>query len=1048
MKQKESSLTHTGIAILTVILVILIIIMMNLVSSIQGTARIVNYAGLVRGGTQRLVKLEIVQQPQDNMMQTIESYIDGLKNGSSKLNFVRLNDTAFQMKVQEQKSYFQQLKTEIQKVRAKGYQHTHIIEKSETFFKICDEATGLAEKYSQKKASQLRTLEILVTFNILGLMSLITIELIRALRYAAMNRELQKKVYLDEATGIPNKNKCEELLGSPDPVNEKLAICVFDLNNLRTINNSLGHEKGDEYIRNFAQQLYEIVPKQYFTGRNGGDEFIVIFKNLEHEQIEDQLQKIRACMDNYSVQHPEMPLSYAVGYALSSDWPGSTMRMLFDRADRNMYIHKNHMKLLEAQQEKQQDHKLLQMLRIPGHRFSNCLYCDAKRDIYRIIRKSDEFLLASEGNYSSAIEQFTIEGAAHAYHAQLLDKLQLKTLQLTLNAQTPTQEIQFHYKNTSDALYGKIMAIFVDADENGNLHHFLLAFESVHSAESDITDARYQLQQYYEQLKASILEDENYVDALLGSADMIYSINLTEGVLEHNFFKKDADTKLEQLTDLGMKLPCSYETYCKKCSDRISEETRSNYHMVDTPEKLLARFRNGEKQITVEYREKGLDNTFYWIQKTVLISESKIYDPDSGKEIDVVHGIALLRNITELHDQEQKEVNQLRAAYEEAEAANQAKTAFLSRISHDIRTPINGIMGMLEMIRHYRNDQKKVDDCLEKINISSEHLLLLINDVLDMSKLEAGYIELEHVPFLLTDVLHMVSTLDETQISQMDIHCKSNRGNFTHNRLIGSPMHLRQILLNLFSNAVKYNKPGGIIQTYSEESYCENNTAWFLFRISDTGVGMSQDFVENHLFEPFTQEKNDARTLYHGTGLGMAIVKELVEAMGGSIQVESTLNVGTTFTVKVPFEIDSSKQEITTNTIPISEHQLDGLHILLVEDNSLNMEIAEFMLSDQGAIVQKAWNGKEAVEQFVSSAPGDIDLILMDIMMPVMDGLEAAKEIRRLDKENAKTIPIVAMTANAFFDDIETSKKAGMNEHLSKPLKIEDLIATICKLCH
>ena len=287
--------------------------------------------------------------------------------------------------------------------------------------------------------------------------------------------------------------------------------------------------------------------------------------------------------------------------------------------------------------------------------------------------------------------------------------------------------------------------------------------------------------------------------------------------------------------------------------------------MVDTPKKLLARFRKGEKQITVEYREKGLDNTYYWIQKTVLISESKIYDPDCGKEIDVVHGIALLRNVTELHEQEQKEVKQLGAAYEEAEAANQAKTAFLSRISHDIRTPINGIMGMLEMIRHYRNDQQKVDDCLEKINISSEHLLLLINDVLDMSKLEAGYIELEHVPFFLTDVLHMVSTLDETQISQINIHCKSERDNFTHNRLIGSPMHLRQILLNLFSNAVKYNKPGGTFQTYSEESYCENNTAWFLFRISDTGVGMSQDFVKNHLFEPFTQEKNDAHYGWSGS---------------------------------------------------------------------------------------------------------------------------------------------------------------------------------------
>ena len=343
MKKKESGLTRVGIGILTVILVIFIIIMMNLVSSIQGTARIVNYAGLVRGGTQRLVKLEIVGEPQGQMIQTIESYIDGLQNGSTELNFVRLNDAAFQEKVKEQKEYFQKLKEEILRVREKGYEQTNIIADSETFFKLCDESTGLAEEYSQKKASQLRVLEKLITADILVLMALIAAELIRALRYAAMNRELQKKVYLDEATGIPNKNKCEELLSVPEPVTDKVALCVFDLNNLRMINNSLGHEKGDEYIRNFAQQLYAAIPKQYFVGRNGGDEFIVIFRDLDHAEIEEQLKNLEAHMAAYSAEHTEMPLSYAVGYALSTDWEGSTMRMLFDRADRNMYIHKNHM---------------------------------------------------------------------------------------------------------------------------------------------------------------------------------------------------------------------------------------------------------------------------------------------------------------------------------------------------------------------------------------------------------------------------------------------------------------------------------------------------------------------------------------------------------------------------------------------------------------------------------------------------------------------------------------------------------------------------------
>ena len=1047
MKKKESGLVRVGIGVLTVILVVFIIIMMNLVSSIQGTARIVNYAGLVRGGTQRLVKLETVGEPQDQMIQTIESYIDGLQNGSKELNFVRLNDQAFQDKVKEQKEYFQKLKEEIQQVREKGYEQNDIIADSETFFKLCDESTGLAEKYSQKKASQLGVLEKLITADILVLMALIAAELIRALRYAAMNRELQKKVYLDEATGIPNKNKCEELLSVPEPVTDKVALCVFDLNNLRVINNSLGHEKGDEYIRNFAQQLYAAIPEQYFVGRNGGDEFIVIFRDLDHDEIDAQLKYLEEHMAAYSAEHTEMPLSYAVGYALSTDWEGSTMRMLFDRADRNMYIHKNHMKLLEAREEKSLDRQMLRRLQIPGHKFTDCLYCDAGRDMYRVIRKSDDFVLASEGNYSGAVEQFAIEETEYGQQAELLHKLQLEVLREMLTAQNPTAEIQFHYRDAVDVLYGRITLLFVDADENGKLHHFLLAFERVHNAEADISDARYQLQQYYEQLKASILEDENYVDALLGSADMIYSVNLTDDILEQTFSKPSETNQLENLADLGMEIPCSYEAYCKKCAEHISQETLTAYRMIDTPEKLLNRFKKGKKQIVTEYRQKGVDNIFYWIQKTVLLSESKVYDQECQNEMNVVRGIVLLKNVSELHEQEQKEVEELRAAYEEAEAANQAKTAFLSRMSHDIRTPINGIMGMLEMIRCNREDQKKVDECLEKIQVSSDHLLLLINDVLDMTKLEAGYIELEHVSFLLEDVLHVVSTLDETQISQMNLTCRSHRGSITHSRLIGSPMHLRQILLNLFSNAVKYNKPGGTIDTYVEEICSDEDQAVFRFRIADTGMGMSREFVEHQLFEPFTQEKQDARTQYRGTGLGMAIVKDLVEEMGGTITVDSVLGEGTTFTVEVPFEIDHQKPQIQVHEMELSEHPLKGMHILLVEDNSLNMEIAEFMLTEQGAAVKKAWNGQEAVEQFVAENPGDIDLILMDIMMPVLDGLEATKEIRRMDKPDAKTIPIVAMTANAFFDDIEMSIKAGMDEHLSKPLKMQEMVDTICSLC-
>ena len=416
----------------------------------------------------------------------------------------------------------------------------------------------------------------------------------------------------------------------------------------------------------------------------------------------------------------------------------------------------------------------------------------------------------------------------------------------------------------------------------------------------------------------------------------------------------------------------------------------------------------------------------------------------------MIYGMVLLKNTTDLHQREQQEMDRLKAAYEEAETANKAKTAFLSRMSHDIRTPINGIMGMLQIIGRNREDHEKVDDCLEKIQISSEHLLALINDVLDMSKLEAGKVELDHIPFNLTDVLKVAYALNDAQISLGGITFISHPYELQHTELIGSPLHLRQILLNLFNNAMKYNRPSGTIDTYTRELSFDGQKTVIEFKIVDTGIGMSEEFVKKELFKPFTQEKTDeARTEYKGTGLGMAIVKELVEKMGGTIQAESVLGKGSTFTVVIPFEID----KIQGQHVPfeaseqIQAEDLKGTRILLVEDNELNMEIAEFMLEDGGAVVLKAWNGKEAIEIFEKSEPGEINMIMMDIMMPVMGGLEATRKIRTLDRPDAATIPIVAMTANAFSDDIRRSREAGMNEHLSKPLEMEKIIRTAARYC-
>ena len=1044
---KSSRLIRGGLAVFTIILVILIFGVIHVVSGIQGTARVVNYAGLVRGGTQRMVKMEIAGEPQDKLIETIQSYIDGLRKGSKELDFVRLDDREFQDKMQELDICFQKLKKEIYLVREKGYQNTEIISKSEKFFGICDEAVGLSEIYSQERATALEKLERLIVLDVFCLILLTVIELIKAIRYAALNRALQKKVYLDEATGLPNKNKCEELLSDFSLLEESIGVCVFDLNNLRIINNSMGHEMGDEYIRRFAMLLRESVPEEHFVGRAGGDEFIAIMKNQSHEQMQEILKRLRAHVWKYSEDHTDMPISYAVGYALSEDQDDCTMRTLFAAADKNMYINKNHMKLEEAAVIREQDQKLLRKVNVLGKPFSDCLYCDAKRDTYRTIRRSDNFFLAKEGNYSGAVEQITEEQVTEEDRSNVESMIRKETLNEILSQDNPVVEVQYQYQG-KDTVYGRLTVIYVDQDENSDLHHFLLAFENIH-CDYDVADAKQQLMLFYEQMKQSILENGNYVDALLETATTVYSVNITEDRVEQNFIRKEQSHQIS-LSELGLELPCSYNEYCRRRSEQITRETLESYRIIDTVSKLLKRFAAGEKQITVEYRERNADGSYRWVQKTILMSESIVYDRDSDSEKKVIYGMVLLKNTTDLHQREQQEMDRLKAAFQEAETANKAKTAFLSRMSHDIRTPINGIMGMLQIISKNRDDHEKVDDCLEKIQISAEHLLALINDVLDMSKLEAGKVELDHIPFNLTDVLKVAYALNDAQISLGGITFISHPYELQHTELIGSPLHLRQILLNLFNNAMKYNRPSGTIDTYTRELSFDGQKTVIEFKIVDTGIGMSEEFVKKELFKPFTQEKTDeARTEYKGTGLGMAIVKELVEKMGGTIQAESVLGKGSTFTVVIPFEIDKTPEQHVPfgASEQIQTEDLKGTRILLVEDNELNMEIAEFMLEDGGAVVLKAWNGKEAIEIFEKSEPGEIDLIMMDIMMPVMDGLEATRRIRKLNRADAATIPIVAMTANAFSDDIRRSREAGMNEHLSKPLEMEKIIRTAARYC-
>ena len=396
-------------------------------------------------------------------------------------------------------------------------------------------------------------------------------------------------------------------------------------------------------------------------------------------------------------------------------------------------------------------------------------------------------------------------------------------------------------------------------------------------------------------------------------------------------------------------------------------------------------------------------------------------------------------------EKDEKYKAELLIAAKKAEAANEAKTEFLQRMSHDIRTPINGICGLVNMADHYAGDMEKQTEYRTKVKEASNLLLELVNDVLDMSKLDSGEVVLEEISFNLSKIFEEVLVVIGQIAVEQNIRIGWEKKEITHRDLIGSPGYVKRVMMNILSNAVKYNRKNGNIYISCMEIPSEQPEMTMMeFVCRDTGIGMTEEF-QKHIFEPFAQEHAGSRTKFAGTGLGMPITKKLVEKMGGTITFESKEGVGTTFVIRVPFKIDldADKREEQKDA---SEKSIKGLHILLAEDNELNMEIAEFVLQNEGAEVTKAWNGQEAVELFGNSEPGEFDVILMDIMMPVMNGYEATKMIRSLEREDAKTIPIIAMTANAFTEDRIRAKESGMDEHIAKPVDVELLVKVIHKL--
>ncbi len=403
------------------------------------------------------------------------------------------------------------------------------------------------------------------------------------------------------------------------------------------------------------------------------------------------------------------------------------------------------------------------------------------------------------------------------------------------------------------------------------------------------------------------------------------------------------------------------------------------------------------------------------------------------------------QDITETMVAKRKQEQAIMELLEKVRRANSAKSEFLSHMSHDLRTPINGILGMLSIIEKSQDDPERQRDCRNKIRVSTEHLLSLVNDVLQFSKMDSGRAAEEEEAFALRDVLENSIALLDERAKERGIRLTLEEMDIQHGRVIGNPLYLQQILMNIIDNAIKYNRPQGSVFVRAKEMSCRGDAAGYQFVVEDTGIGIGEAF-KKHIFEPFTQEHKSARTHYNGVGLGMSIVKQLVDQMKGHIEVESQIGSGSMFRITLPMQIDGVRDAQAVDEGQNETGTIDGMRVLLVEDNEINCEIIEFMLKDAGAEVVTANDGKEAVDAFAASAPETFDCVLMDLMMPVMSGYEAARVIRAMDRSDAKTVPIIALSANAFDEDVAMAKDAGMNEHLAKPVDMGKMFRVMNRL--
>lgn len=577
-------------------------------------------------------------------------------------------------------------------------------------------------------------------------------------------------------------------------------------------------------------------------------------------------------------------------------------------------------------------------------------------------------------------------------------------------------------------------------------------------------------------LRRTLNQEEQFRLASLSGALLVYNINLTRNLIEEEFYEIVDGKRYPMLQLVGLKAPCRFDEFCKRWSEtKIPDESRASFLKIYNREYMLDAYERGERHLEIEYETVIGRGIRIILRNTALLLE----DYESGDILAMVSG----KDVSSQRKEEYRQREALREAYEAANNASSAKSDFLARMSHDIRTPMNAIVGMTAIAGAHLEDSSRVADCLKKITVSSKHLLRLINEVLDMSKIESGKVSLQEEEFALPELIDEMLEIVKPQIKEKNQELFVSVHGIEHEHVIGDSQHIQQAFMNVMSNAIKYTPSGGTIKlSVTEKTTNKQRVGCYEFIFEDTGIGMSKEFIK-HLFEPFVRAKDRRVEKIQGTGLGMAITKNIVQMMNGTIEVESEPDKGSKFTITIFLKLQDKKNKSRYNELAdltvlvadddeiscesacevlselgirgeralsgqealdsMMESNFKGRRALVVEDNDLNAEIAEEILKVTGMEVEHAFDGREAVEMVAASAQGYYDIIFMDIQMPIMNGYDAARAIRALERDDIKRVPILAMSANAFAEDVQASEACGMNEHIAKPLDIKQLEKTL-----